>query len=88
MKNNVFDTRQLTAFANLRALIAAPQAEIHLWVYEIGLIRPNSGGVHRVKVYMGNSMPVSVELRMFFAIWRNIWSGIPGAPSAPARYAH
>lgn len=82
----VVDRQQLEAFANLRTLFAAPEPEIHPWTYGISLAIPKSRELHRVKVYMGSGMRVSDELRLFFAIWQNIWVGIPGAPSVPTGY--
>lgn len=82
----VADRQQLAAFANLRTMIAAPEPDIHPWIYSISLALPNSREFHRVKVYVGRSMRVSSELRLFFTIWRNIWIGIAGAPSVPMDY--
>jgi hypothetical protein len=82
----VADRQQLAAFANLRTMIAAPEPEIHPWTYGISLAIPKSRELHRVKVYVGSSVRVSNELRVFFAIWQNIWKGIPGAPSVPTGY--
>jgi hypothetical protein len=83
----VVDRQQLAAFANLRTVFAAPEPEAHPWTYGISLAIPKSRELHRVKVYMGSSLRVSDELRLFFAIWRNIWNGIPGAPSVPTAYS-
>jgi len=82
----VADRHQLAAFANLRTMIAAPEPDIHPWIYGISLALPNSRKFHRVKVHMGRSTRVSSELRLFFTIWRNIWVGIPGAPSVSPGY--
>ena len=85
--NDVADVRQLATFGRLGVSISAPQPDIHPWVYEIALLLPDSGRLRRVRVSMGRSMPVTDELREFFAIWRNIWSGIPGSPKMPASFA-
>lgn len=83
----VVDRQQLDAFANLRTVFASPEPEVHPWTYSISLAIPKSRELHRVKVYMGSSLRVSDELRLFFAIWRNIWIGIPCAPSVPTAYS-
>lgn len=83
----VVGRQQLEAFAKLRAVFAGPEPEIHPWTYGISLAIPKSRELHRVKVYVGSSMRVSNELRLFFAIWHNIWIGIPGAPSVPTAYS-
>lgn len=80
----VAESHELAAFGRLSAEILPPEPDIHPSIYDIALLLPVSGGLHRVKVYMARSMPASTELRVFFTIWRNIWSGIPGAPLAPS----
>ena len=82
----VADGQEMAAFAKVKPLLMRPEPELHPSSYEIGLLLPNSGRLHRVTVYASAITKDSPELRIFFTIWRNIWSGIPGTPSVPTNY--
>lgn len=81
--NEIAESHHFAAFSRLKAVIVPPRPPIHPLVYEMSLRLPNSEELHRVKVYLGQDMPDTAELRAFSAIWKRLWSGIRGAPTYP-----
>jgi hypothetical protein len=84
---DVIEKEQLPRFFTLPKNFHAPTPSLHPWAYVIAMKNPTDGAFHEVSVWFARDMPRSDELRFFFEIWRNVWSGVPGYPRAPGGYA-
>lgn len=78
---------QLKRFLQLPKRIIFPAPSIHPDNYEIAVKNPATNLFHEVVVSFHRDMPPSDNLFLFFNVWRNIWSGVPGHPGAPVQYS-
>ena len=81
------DKEQVQRFLQLPRSIASLSPSIHPNSYEIAVKNVATNAFHEVVVLFNRDMPPSENLVLFFSVWRNIWSGVPGYPRAPGRYA-
>jgi hypothetical protein len=81
------DKEQLNGFFKLPHGIVSPTPSIHPNMYEIAVKNLATNAFHEVLVLFHRDMPPSDNLVLFFNVWRNIWSGVPGYPRAPGQYS-
>ena len=78
---------QVADFLKLPNTLRSPSALLHPSNYEIAVRIPGTNKFHEVSVWFNRDTLPSEELRLFFEMWRNVWSGVPGHPRAPEGYA-
>lgn len=78
---------QLQRFLQLPRSMSSPSPSIHPNSYEIAVKNVTTNAFHEVVVLFNSDIPPSENLVLFFSVWRNIWSGVPGYPRAPGQYA-
>jgi hypothetical protein len=81
------DKEQVQKFLKLPPRISLLSTSPHLNSYEIAVKNVATNAFHEVVVLFNRDMPPSENLVLFFDVWRNIWSGVPGYPPAPGQYA-